>query len=247
MTNPIGWCDITVNPITGCTEGCPYCYARKMAQRLAGRFGYPADDPFKPTFHPDVLDKIEGLAGKGKRVFLNSMGDWFDPGTNPEWIDRVISSIEYTPAHTFLVLTKRPDRILQGLSYFERTRMAKDGLPLTLGGLPKNLWFGVSVTKQEDVWRLDSLRNALPNTVHKFVSFEPLHEHIDADLRGIEWVIIGAETGHRKGKILPEMTWILNLVGAAQDLNIPVFVKDNISKETCYHFGPEYQQFPEAI
>jgi protein gp37 len=129
--------------------------------------------------------------------------------------------------------------------------MAKDGFPLTLGGLPKNLWFGVSVTKQEDVWRLDSLRNSLPDTVHKFVSFEPLHEEIDADLREIEWVIIGAESGNRNDKIVPESVWIKDIYDATFNRDIPIFIKDN-AFQYCPHHWPLwdrrlFQQFPEAM
>jgi len=81
-----------------------------MAKRLAGRFGYPADDPFRPTFHPDKLQDIYNLHGAGKRVFLDSMGDWFSPGVDPAWIRATIDAVRSKPEHTFLVLTKRPDQ-----------------------------------------------------------------------------------------------------------------------------------------
>lgn len=65
--NSIGWCDLTINPITGCRNGCKYCYAERFAKRLAGRAGYPAEDPFQPTFHPDKLEKIRKLRGSERR------------------------------------------------------------------------------------------------------------------------------------------------------------------------------------
>jgi protein gp37 len=209
MSNPIGWCTDTINPITGCLNGCEYCYARKMAFRLRGRFGYPEDDPFKPTFHPDKLQDIYNLRGAGKRVFLDSMSDWFSEGVKPDWIKQSLEAVEIKPEHTFLVLTKRPDNI----PYQQ---------------FPANLWLGVSVTCQNDVYRIECmLENVKPDT-HTFVSFEPLHGPISCDLFGIDWVIIGAESGNRKGKIVPKGEWIWDLMTEADYQKIPIFLKDNI-------------------
>lgn len=213
MTNKIGWCDLTLNPISGCRNNCPYCYAARFAKRLAGRGGYPADDPFRPTFHPEKLDSIRKLRGKGKRVFLDSMGDWFSEGVSPAWIHRVIQVIHEKPEHYFLVLTKRPERIQKELHCV---------------ALPANLWLGVSVTCQADLWRIDAIREALPMAAHKFVSFEPLHSYIECSLHGIEWTIIGAETGNSKNKILPEQRWVSNLIDCSEAFQIPVFLKDNL-------------------
>lgn len=234
MTSPIGWCDITLNPITGCRNHCKYCYAEKFAKRLAGRCGYPACDPFRPTLHEDKLQEILELKGKGKRVFLSSMGDWFSEEVQPIWIERVLQAVAKVPQHHFLVLTKRPDRIFQGLECHEDL------------GLPENLWIGVSVTCQDDLWRIDALRQILP-TAHKFVSFEPLHGPIDPDLAGIEWAIIGAESGNRKGRIVPERQWVESLVDACTS-PIPVFMKSNLGDEV-YHHEPWaiLEQFPECL
>ena len=210
--NPIGWCDRTINIITGCNNGCPYCYARKMANRLRGRFGYPVDEPFRPTFHPDKIQDVYNLRGAGKRIFLDSMGDWFSDGVVREWIRRAVNVVATKPNHTFLVLTKRPDQmaVLRDLD------------------IPKNLWFGVSVTNQNNVWRIEEIlhKSYIPKDQRVFVSFEPLHGPISCNLTGIDWVIIGAESGNRKGKIVPEVEWIDRICGKCR--SIPVYMKDNL-------------------
>jgi protein gp37 len=223
MSNPIGWCTDTINPITGCENGCEYCYARKMAHRLKGRFGYPEDEPFRPTFHPEVIQKIKNLKGDGKRIFLDSMSDWFGPGVEPDWIKLCIKAVASKPEHTFLVLTKRPDQIPH--RYF-----------------PSNFWLGVSVTNQTDAWRIDSLYNKTCISQKKFVSFEPLHGPISCDLSGIHWVIIGAESGNRNGRIVPENEWAYRIVEGARNRRIPVFVKDNFSKAKIHS-----KEFPEEM
>lgn len=242
----IGWCDLTINPITGCLNGCDFCYARRFATRLAGRFGYPKDEPFRPTFHEDKARALMYLRGNGRRVFLDSMGDWFSTGVEFEWIRTVIWLLwqGQNQKNWFFVLTKRPENIdvLEDLDIM----------------VPPNLFFGVSVTCQDDVWRIRELKNNLPNDenrgfCHSFVSFEPLHGPIQADLSGIEWVIIGAQTGPKK--IVPEKSWIDDLIDQANQ--IPVFLKDNL-----WPIAPKYteaqlwlagkrpklrQQFPEAM
>ncbi|MFA5409066.1 MAG: DUF5131 family protein [Bacilli bacterium] len=230
MSNPIGWCDKTINPITGCLNGCEYCYARKMAKRQAGRNGYPKDDPFSPTFHFDKLAAIHGLRGKGKRIFLDSMSDWFGPGIEREWVWATIDAVRNKPDHVFLVLTKRPDRI-------------SDIIGEMIGHMPANLWFGVSVTCQEDVWRIQQLVSGAW-TKNNFVSFEPLHGPISCDLSGIEWVIIGAESGNRKGKIVPDVEWVDDLFFGSRGL--PIFMKDNL-RPIIGDVRGILQEFPEGM
>lgn len=227
VANPIGWCTDTVNVVSGCLNNCAYCYARKMAYRLKGRYGYPADEPFRPTFHPDKLSDIYQLPGRGKRIFLDSMGDLFSPGVKPRWVDQILSAVAKSTEHTFLVLTKRPDRI-------------------NLKNFPNNLWIGTSITRQEDLWRLEHLRLSVP--ARRFVSFEPLHGPIEADLTGIGWVIIGAESGSRKGKIVPKREWILKLTEDAKRAGIPVYQKGNIWPAiSSWQKWDWVQEFPEEM
>jgi len=232
----IDWADETINPITGCRNfGRPdvcgnYCYAARIARRLKGRFGYPADDPFRPTFHLDRLQKINRKRSKTPtRIFLNSMSDLFCEGVNPDWIQQTIEVVCRNEKDLFFVLTKRPERILELIHCIS---------------LPKNLWWGVSVTKQQDLWRIAALREALPG-VHKFVSFEPLHGPISPDYEGIEWAIIGAESRNRVGRIIPQPAWIAALVSRIPR-PIPVFMKENLRP----HIPADWdlvQQFPEGL
>jgi len=236
----IDWADVTINPITGCrnfgrSDICgDYCYAARMARRLKGRFGYPADDPFRPTFHPERLQEINRKRNKTpSRIFLNSMSDWLSEGVDPEWIRQIIEAVCKNEDDVFLVLTMRPERTLEMLHCIT---------------LPENLWWGVSVTKQEDLWRIAALRDALP-AVHKFVSFEPLHGPIEClnELDLIEWAIIGAESGRRVGRIEPEFSWIDHLAATVMRAAVPLFIKDNVFEFfQCAMDHRHLRQFPEA-
>ena len=228
---PIEWCDRTINPVSGCRRGCEFCYARKMAFRLAemekarpGSTGYPTDgDHFKPTFHPEKLDQIYALKGRGKRIFLGSMGDFFSEGVDPEWFDATVGAVRHKPEHMFIILTKWTERFdLYDLS-----------------GLPANLWIGVSVTCQADAHRVEDLKLALPSQP-KLVSFEPLLGSVDVDLTEIGWVIIGAETGRRAGKIEPLPKWVDGIRIGFQG---PVFLKNNLQP----FYAEKCRQFPEAV
>jgi len=232
MSNKISWCDITINPITGCVKGCSWCYARDFAKRLAGRHGYPADHPFKPTFHFDKLAELTGLKGCGKRVFLDSMGDWFSPGVEREWVWAVIEAVRHLPNHTFLVLTKWPERMTEVLGEM-------------IGPMPANLWFGVSVTCQKDACRIDCLRGGAWS--HNFISFEPLLGPIDVDLWGIEWAIIGAETGNRKGRIALKRSWLEGICDQANSKRIPVFLKQGLCGPQIDGSYCGREEFPEEM
>ena len=113
MPTKIEWTDETWNSITGCTPisgGCKNCYARRMSKRLAGRFGYPQDDPFKVTLHPEKLGQPFRWR-KSRRIFLNSMGDTFHDDVPTGSIDKIFAVMAMNSRHTFLILTKRPVRM----------------------------------------------------------------------------------------------------------------------------------------
>ena len=207
----IEWAQFTWNPITGCTRGCAYCYARRMAYRLRGRYGYPQDDPFAPTFHPDRLHE-PSQRKKPAKIFTCSMGEMFDPQVNFLWVDKIFRIMSTVPRHTFQVLTKQPQNALDRLIF-----------------IPDNCWIGIS---QDGRYTDDSMFHYLLNITAetKFVSFEPLLGPIpdlDSNLCGIDWVIIGAQTG--PGAVPPEKEWILGIINAARDYDIPVFLKDNLN------------------
>lgn len=214
----IEWADYTWNPVTGCHGfGCEVrrrgkCYAMKMAQRLRGRYGYPLDQPFKPTFHEDRLYEPLSLK-KPSKIFTVSMGDLF--GVPYEMTQKVLDVIERAPWHTFQLLTK----------------LAKNATDFDY---PKNVWLGVTVNIQKDIWRIDRLLQT--DARIKFVSFEPLYESIQAPLQGIDWIIIGAQTNPPTH---PVTYWVLDLIENADYFGIPVFLKPNLN------WPYKREEFPE--
>ena len=154
----IEWTEKTWNPVTGCTkisEGCRNCYAERMAKRLAGRCGYPADDPFRPgTVHEDKFSQPAGWK-RPCMIFVSSMGDLFHKDVSDETIWRVLDVIRDCPQHTFQLLTKRAERLPE------------------FNLFPENCWVGVTAESQR---RFDE-RIPFLLSVHapvRFVSCEPL-------------------------------------------------------------------------
>jgi protein gp37 len=177
----IQWCDATWNPASGCTPisaGCMHCYAQRMAEKLRRRGTEKYRAGFAPTIHMDDLEEPKHWR-KPRKVFVCSMGDLFHELIPTEFIQRVLETIEACPQHTFLLLTKRADRL---------AAIARPGV------LPANAWAGVSVENRATLWRLERLRDAFVPL--RFVSFEPLLEDVGpVNLTGIHWVIAGGETG----------------------------------------------------
>lgn len=198
----IEWCDYTWNPITGCTNGCEYCYARKIAMRFDGHF--------KPTFHKDRLSQPEKLK-KPSKIFVCSMGDLFDGEAKIAWGEKVFKIIRQIDKHQFFILTKQPHHI----KWYDIEPA-------------DNIWLGVSINKREDLWRTHKLRANWRG--NKFLSIEPLLEDlgdISDELDEIGWVIIGGQTGTKK--IIPKKEWIMNIEAQAGERKIPVFKKSNCS------------------
>lgn len=203
----IDWTDDSWNPVTGCTHGCTYCYARQMAARLGDR-------EFRPTVHRDRMTRYKPLA-KPRDVFLCSMGDLYDPEVRPEWREAVFD-LTLGSQHRFIVLTKRPDLI------------GRCGIPEL-----RNLLMGVTVTGNADAWRVHSLCASPGN---RFVSFEPLHGPCDeVDIHGLDWVIIGAETRNGRTVRWPEPAWVEDITRRAVSLGIPVFHKENLGSMATLH------------
>lgn len=198
----------TWNPITGCKGiGCAVrkkCWARAMATRLRGRYGYSATDPFKPTFHPDKLEQPlqEAMSGIIGTCF---MGDFFDYEVKADWQKQVLNIIKRASWHTFLILTKQPQKINQDIQF------------------PKNLLIGTSVNTQSDTWRVRRLKGIIASKL--VVSFEPLYEAIKVDLQGIDWIIIGAQS---RPNLQPKAEWVEDLVTEARRVNAAIFIKNNV-------------------
>ena len=205
MPTKIEWAEETWNPITGCTPispGCANCYAERMSKRLAGRCGYPADEPFRVTVHPDRLNQPFKWR-KPRRVFVCSMGDLFHPDVPFEFIDRVFSIMALCPQHTFLVLTKRPDRMREYLTIVKPENAGQDwrrqlyfasGKDQRLADgccfrwpLP-NVRLGVTAENQEQADKRIPILLQIPAAV-RFVSVEPMLGPVD--LQGVwnspEW------------------------------------------------------------
>lgn len=172
----------TINVITGCrpiSEGCTNCFAKKMTRRLNAMGVEKYADGFdKVRFHPEELAKIDKFK-KPRKIFLCSMSDIFHEDVDGGWLLQIKEAIVANPQHVFFLLTKRPDNAV------------KHGIKW-----PSNVWMGVTVENQDNLWRIEELRRI--DAENLFISFEPLLGPIDiedGDLRGISWAIIGAETG----------------------------------------------------
>lgn len=180
-TTKIEWTDSTWNPITGCTQispGCAHCYAEVMTRRLRAMGQEKYSNGFKVTLHEECLE--EPLRWKKSHtIFVCSMSDLFHTDVPFEFIDKVMNTIIRTPQHRYQLLTKRAERMAE---YF----LTHD--------IPENVWLGVTVEAQSSKSRIDCLR--VLNASKRFLSCEPLIEDLgELDLRNIDWVIVGGESG----------------------------------------------------
>ena len=219
----IEWTDETWNPTTGCdrvSPGCDNCYALTMAARLKGmgQAKYQNDgDPrtsgpgFGLTCHPDALD-VPRRWRKARRVFVNSMSDLFHPEVPSSFVAQVFDVMRDCPQHTFQILTKRPQR------------MAELGCGATFGeakGAP-NVWLGTSIESDRYAFRADHLRDT-PAAV-RFLSLEPLLGPLPSlDLTGIDWVIVGGESGLASRPMNP--AWVRDLRDRCVDADVAFFFK----------------------
>ena len=233
----IEWCDSTWNPVTGCLHECKYCYARRIANRfkpthlLQDCIGHELIKPiseickdgktrlcvypygFEPTFHRYRLEEPKRWK-KPRTIFVCSMSDLFGDWVPDSWIKEVFSACQKAPQHNYFFLTKNVRR------YAELGKL----LPAD-----DNMWYGISITKESEVHNF----NSLPAFRNTFVSIEPLLEELCVEqhnilFRQVDWVIIGAETGNRKGKVIPEKEWVDNICAAADIAQTAVFMKDSL-------------------
>ena len=256
----IDWCDSSWNPVTGCQHDCEYCYARSLANRYGG-FDHDEDkNPvgnqfvigvqeldkpkhimrknglhkapypwfFLPTLHRYRLNQPSEWS-EPRTIFVCSMADLFGKWVPDEWIEAVINACLAAPQHRYLFLTKNPARYMHLIAN---------------GIIPENqpnFWFGSTATipEMEFFWCEE---------VNTFLSIEPiLAPFEDLTDEGVnpasktDWIIVGAETGNRKNKVVPQKSWIDEIVSTAKRCKTPVFMKESLREI----MGDDFiQQFP---
>lgn len=254
----IDWCDATWNPVTGCYHRCEYCYARRIAERFGcatiaiyDEDGYVVDGfvtcadgtchemehpyedcgkgriapypyEFDPTFHRYKLDEPQHWK-KPRTIFVCSMADLFGEWVPDEWIEQVFKACEAAPQHRYMFLTKNPARFKQ---------LRKNGVKL-----PNDCWIGTSVTRdaeQADQYtgRTGYLSENWDTTAQWFVSVEPILERMSRgsieNLTAMNWVIVGAETGRRNERVIPEKKWIDEIAEECKRCGTPIFMKESL-------------------
>jgi len=205
----IEWTEATWNPVTGCTKispGCDNCYAERMAQRLKAMGQPNYRNGFQLTTHEDALDLP--LTWRAPRVvFVNSMSDLFHKHVPSNFVRRVFGVTRAADQHIYQVLTKRSHRMAAMSSGLE---------------WPKHVWAGVSVENRDYAFRLDHLRETEARV--RFVSFEPLLGPVaGVDLSGIDWVIVGGESGPGARPMDPQ--WVGDIRDQCLDEDIAFFFK----------------------
>lgn len=207
----IEWTESTWNPVVGCTKlsaGCKHCYAEVMARRLQaiGVPGYEQGFKRVRTLPERLAEPL--LRKKPTVYFVNSMSDLFHAQVPDLFIDHVFDTMTKATQHTFQVLTKRAERVAE---YTQRS------------SVPDNVWIGVSVeNRRHGVPRIDHLRRVPART--RFLSVEPLLEDLgELDLSGIDWVIVGGESGH--GARPMKEAWVRNVQHACDEQGVRFFFK----------------------
>ena len=270
----IDWADATWNPVTGCMHGCEYCYARRIAERFGSKqmpifVDYPVlDEPvrcadtyaymrdagisagviqpypfdFTPTFHRYKLDEPQHWK-KPRNIFVCSMADLFGEWVPDAWIQEVFEACEAAPQHRYLFLTKNParykevDKIVHWPS-FEEMHVEKSRPTILLGASATN----------------DAQMKVAYDSYADWVSIEPIHEELLSEwfvssIGGIEfsrweWVVIGAETGNSKNKVIPKKEWIQEIADICLQEGTPVFMKESLRDLMGDDFR---QEFPREV
>lgn len=210
----IEWTDATWNPVRGCSKispGCKFCYAEAFAERWRGTPGHPYEQGFDVRLVPEKLfDPLHW--SRSRKVFVNSMSDLFHESVPDQYIRRVFEVMNIADWHIYQVLTKRSGRL---------KHLSTGGLSDLAGA--KNVWIGVSVEdKKHGLPRIDHLRESV--AAIRFLSIEPLLEDLGKlDLDGIDWVIVGGESGPNARPIKPE--WVRNIRDQCDTCNVRFFFK----------------------
>ncbi|HPN94703.1 MAG TPA: phage Gp37/Gp68 family protein [bacterium] len=230
----IEWTEYTWNPVTGCSKispGCRNCYAERMAKRLQAMGQPNYADGFKVRLHEHVLNApLEW--NRPSVVFVNSMSDMFHEDVPVEFIQKAIDVMRRTPRHQYQILTKRAERL-------------EDISPSLQW--PDNVWMGVSVENNDYTYRIDHLRKTKARV--KFLSIEPLLGSIpELDLSGIDWVIVGGESG--PGARPMKREWVVEIRNQCVGADVPFFFKQwggaNKKKAGRKLEGRTWDQMPDT-
>jgi len=240
QNSSIEWTDATWNPVRGCTKispGCKHCYAEMFAERFRGVKGHPYEQGFDLRLVPEKL--AEPLRWrKSKMIFVNSMSDLFHDEVPDNYIVAVAQVMVAAKWHTYQVLTKRSERLRKLLN--TKLRFAAE---------QRHIWWGVSVEdKKYGLPRIEDLRNA--DAKVRLLSVEPLLEDLGKlDLRGIDWMIVGGESGAGARPMKKE--WVLSLRDQCKRSGVPFFFKQwggvRKAKAGRRLEGRTYDEFPSRV
>ena len=258
----IDWADASWNPVTGCYRGCSYCYARHIAVRFGAHVKewqwedvHELDAPWETTFYDDdkvtVLQKtkcpypfdfeptlhryrmdIPKKWKKPKNIFVCSMADLFGKWVKEKWIWEVITACKEAPQHRYLFLTKNPNRYVELIQ--------KNILPTE-----DNFWYGSTTTRADDPCFWCRKKPGTEKVCHSFLSIEPIMERFGegSDIGSIaltDWVIVGAETGNRKDRVIPKKEWIMDIADECKKHGKPIFMKESLKRMMRKDFRQEF-------
>jgi protein gp37 len=238
-TTQIEWTDATWNPVTGCskiTQGCDFCYAERFSERFRGVPNHPFTNGFDLTLRHDRL-RQPLYWRQTRRIFVNSMSDLFHKKIPRAFIDSVFDTMEEANWHVFQVLTKRSSLMVRYLRERYGSSLA-----------PPHIWLGVSVEDAGNTIRLKHLKIARASI--KFVSFEPLLGPVGAvDLVGVDWAIVGGESGPRARRMAED--WAVEILNQCHAANVAFFFKQwgGIRPKSGGRLlrGREWNEYPRIV
>ena len=241
----IDWADATWNPVTGCLHGCEYCYARRMVERFGGMApdekchelnernhdsrgkADPYPFGFAPTIHRYRMNQPKKWM-EPRTIFVCSMADLFGDWVPDSWIEEVIQACIDAPQHRYLFLTKNPARYE---ALYNKGILPAEGV----NGLSE-VWLGSSAPTPETQFFFN-------RCARTFVSIEPILRPFHDTGNGacyVDWVIVGAETGNRKDKVIPKKEWIMEIADHCRNAETPLFMKESLREIMGDDFRQEF-------